>query len=155
MFWLAGAALVAAAIGFALWRAQDRSREEERQAALVALYQSRREELAVEAAGTDLAEALSEELDASFADDLKEVSITRREDGTPAPVMLATFGVVIVCALVYWRIGDPTAEQMVGAQEIMHGKLEPAEMVAWRDRLDSRLSALDLLFRQKILVTGP
>ncbi len=141
MFVVGCVLLAILAFAFAVWRGADRQ-EEDRQAALLALYRARKTELEAEVADAGAAAELREDLDAALLDDWTDVP-TASEGHRVAAVwsVTAALAAVVLAGVVYWRIGDPTAGDLVGVQAVLHGDLEPAELELWGERLADRVRA--------------
>ncbi len=134
-------ALSALALGFALFR-RGSGAELDRQALVLDLYRARREELRRELPSEEIVTEVHAELDAALLDDLVErpqeasyVSASRM------PVMIATVLVLAVSIAAYFRVGDPTASALVGAQKLLQSEPSDAELEIWRQRLDDRVTA--------------
>lgn len=141
MFIVACVLLAVLAFAFAVWRGRE-ALVDDRQAALLALYRARRDELEAEVADAGAAAELREDLDAALLDDW--VDDTQGGDSRKAAAtwsMAAALVAVLLSGVVYWRIGDPTAGGLVGVQAVLHGELEADELALWADRLAARLRA--------------
>jgi cytochrome c-type biogenesis protein CcmH len=137
-----------------LWprtRTPDTSTPASRQRVLTTLYQSRRSELDREIktgeADADTAQALRTELDASLLDEtavLAEGPATTDSPLEPiAPARWPAFTLAVVLPLVafliYGEIGNPEAEQLRNAREVLELPDGDARIDAWLTRLEARL----------------
>jgi cytochrome c-type biogenesis protein CcmH len=126
---------------FAVWRGAERQ-EDDRQAALLALYRARKEELEAEVAEAGAVAELREDLDAALLDDWVDTPQTGQGGRAAATwTVAAAIVAVLLAGVVYWRIGDPTAGDLIGVQAVLHGDLEAAELELWGDRLGARVRA--------------
>ncbi|MBM4204837.1 MAG: c-type cytochrome biogenesis protein CcmI [Gammaproteobacteria bacterium] len=153
-FLLACVILSAAAGLLFLWprtRAGDTSSQANRLRVLTTLYQSRRNELDREIstgeADADTAEALRTELDASLLDETRIVAegLVAAESGAETvapsrwPALVLAVGMPLIAFLVYGAIGNPEAEQLRNAREVLELPDGDPRMDEWLTRLEARV----------------
>ena len=143
MFLAACLILAGLALFCALWLPGRRgARAEDREAALLALYRARRDELAAEATDSAVEAELHADLDAALLDDWREEDkASPSKSNARAGTVVAALCAVVLAGAVYWRIGDPTAQNLVGVQAVLHGDLSEEELTGWRERLSARVRA--------------
>ncbi|NIP15163.1 MAG: c-type cytochrome biogenesis protein CcmI [Pseudomonadales bacterium] len=151
-FWLAAGLMILGAVLMVvvpLLRGGVQGGRAERNAAVRSLYHQRLDELDVDVASGHLSAAsrdeVAEELGAALLGDFEQATPGRRGDARPvsSAVALALALVLpLVVVFVYLEVGDPGADQVSGADALlgMDPRSQRADIAAWRDRLDARVS---------------
>ena len=155
MFYLLASLLLS--MGFvlvvaALYRPSRRAGDADARQTVAAVYQDRLFELRSEMqrglAESDDRETLEAELGAALLSDYDELAEVRLPDGqAPAPsrwLPVAAGGLLVaVVMLVYSLVGDPQAQRLTGAEELLSldSAEDSAEIAGWRERLIDRVDA--------------
>jgi len=151
MFYLGAAVLLslASALVIAAFYRRGRTDVPGQDQTVAALYQDRLNELRREMQGglaeTDDRQLLESELGAALLSDYQQIqgSGTPTGKGARSPWLPLASAAVLIAAVVvvYLMVGDPQAEHMIGAEQVM--RLDPAvdgaAIESWRERLAARV----------------